>query len=118
MAPHIEPIPERPGVFNIKYTPTTPGTHTFDLLWANEAIPSSPLSFEVIDANLKPFGIPIVINMTANCRKRHLKVYAIHHEKNTLCPYPRSPLYVYCMSSPVLTFHPIFSHLAARSFNS
>ena len=81
--PHIEPIPERPRVFKVRYTPTTPGTHTFDLLWANEAIPSSPLSFEVIDAKLVPLGIPIVINMTAYCRKRHLKVYAIHHEKNT-----------------------------------
>ena len=83
ITPHIEPIPERPHVFKIRYTPTTTGTHTFDLLWANETIPSSPLSFEVIDANLVPLGIPIVINMTANCRKRHLKVYAIHHEKNS-----------------------------------
>ena len=81
--PHIEPIPERPRVFKVRYTPTTPGTHTLDLLWANEAIPSSPLSFEVIDAKLVPLGIPIVTNMTAHCRKRHLKVYAIHHEKNT-----------------------------------
>ena len=83
MTTHIEPIPERPHVFKVRYTPTTPGTHTFDLLWANKAIPSSPLSFEVIDAKLVPLGIPIVTNMTAHCRKRHLKVYAIHHEKNT-----------------------------------
>ena len=80
---HIEPIPESPQVFKISYTPTTPGTHAFDLLWANEAIPGSPMSFEVIDANLVPFGILVLVNMTAKCRKRNLKANAIHQEKNT-----------------------------------
>ena len=73
--PYIEPIPERPEVFKISYTLATPGTHTLNLLWADEALPSSPMSFEVMDATLLPFGIPVLVNMTANCRKRNLKVY-------------------------------------------
>ena len=79
--PYIEPIPERPEVFKISYTPATPGTHTLNLLWADEALPSSPMSFEVMDATLLPFGIPILINMTANCRKRNLKAYAVYQGK-------------------------------------
>ena len=79
--PFIESIPERPEVFKISYTPATPGTHTFDLLWADETLPSSPMSFEVMDATLLPFGIPVLVNMTANCRKRNLKAYAVYQGK-------------------------------------
>ena len=80
--PFIEPIPERPEVFKISYTPATPGTHTLNLLWADEALPSSPMSFEVMDATLLPFGIPVLINMTANCRKRNMKAYAVYQGKD------------------------------------
>ena len=79
---YIEPIPERPEVFKVSYTPATPGTHTLNLLWADEALPSSPMSFEVMDATLLPFGIPILINMTANCRKRNMKAYAVYQGKD------------------------------------
>ena len=79
--PFIEPIPERPEVFKISYTPATPGTHTFNLLLADEPLPSSPMSFEVMDATLFPFGIPVLVNMTADCRKRNLKAYAVYPGK-------------------------------------
>jgi len=76
--PQVKPIPERPQILKVGYIPATPGTHTLNLLWANEAIPSSPLKFKVKGINVVPFGIPILINMTANCRKGHLKAYAVH----------------------------------------
>ena len=80
--PYIEPIPERPEIFKISYTPATPGTHTLNLLWADEALPSSPMSFEVMDATLLPFEIPVLINITANCRKRNMKAYAVYQGKD------------------------------------
>ena len=81
--PNIKPIPERPQVLKVGYIPATPGTHTLNLLWANEAIPSSPLKFKVTDIHVVPFGIPVLINMTANCRKGHLKAFAVHKEQDS-----------------------------------
>ena len=80
---YIDPIPEKPQVFKVRYIPATPGIHTFSILWAKEAIPSSLPSSEGTDADPVPLGIPIMIKMTAHCRKRHLKANAIHQEKNT-----------------------------------
>ena len=40
------------------------------------------MSFEVMDATPLPFGIPVLINMTANCRKRNMKAYAVYQGKD------------------------------------
>ena len=79
--PYIEPIPERPEVFKISYTPATPGTHTLNLLWANKALPT--LRFKIKEIKLVPFGVPVVINMTAKCRKVHLKAFAVYKESDS-----------------------------------
>ena len=81
--PYIEPIPERPEVFKISYTPTTPGTHTLNLLWANKALPFSPLRLKIKEIKLVPFGVPVVVNMMAKCRKVHLKAFAVHKERDS-----------------------------------
>ena len=73
------------GVYHITYVPTAMGLHRVHLLWAGEAIPGSPLQFEVGDESKLqkfPFGKPVSMDISVDCKPGDLDAYAIHEDTN------------------------------------
>ena len=77
--PNVKVAEEEPRIYNIKYIPTTHGTHNMHLCWGDESIPSSPLTFDVISPQIFPAS-PIVLDLTTDHKKEALKTYAICKE--------------------------------------
>ena len=83
---NVKPREDNPRIYDIVYTPTASGLHRIHLLWAKEAIPGSPLLFEVGDASAiqtYAHGKPVAMDINADCKLGDLESYAIHEETGT-----------------------------------
>ena len=77
---------EHPQVYNITYIPTAVGQHRVHLLWEDESIPGSPLTFEVGDASqlqTYPYGKLVGLDISADCKQGDLDSYAVHEDTGT-----------------------------------
>ena len=85
----IDEIKGQKGVYRIVYVPKAPGEHIVNLQWGKECIPSSPLVFSVVSnsaitgESVYPYGTPVVLQLSAECKTKDLDVYAIHKRTNT-----------------------------------
>ena len=68
------------GIHEVSYTPTAPGLHKLHLKWANEPIPSSPVSLQVITPKTFEQGKPVTMDISADCKPAEIESYAIHEE--------------------------------------
>ena len=69
-------------VYDIVYVPTAMGKHRVFMLWSGDAIPGSPLAFEVGDRSKMqrfPYGKPVTLDVSADSAK-NLDAYAIHED--------------------------------------
>ena len=84
----IDEIEGQKGVYRIMYVPKAPGKHIVNLQWGKECIPGSPLVFDVVSSSaitgesVYPYGKPVVLQLSAECKTKDLDVYAIHKRTN------------------------------------
>ena len=79
----LEVSEDEPGIHNITYIPTDVGQHRVHLLWSGDKVPGSPLVFEVGDTSRLqtfPFGKPVSMDFSADCKAGDLDSHAIHEE--------------------------------------
>ena len=84
----VDKIEGQKGIYRITYTPTTPGEHSVNLQWGKDRIPGSPLVFNVVSGSaitgesVYPYGKPVVLQLTADCKVKDLDVYAVYEGTN------------------------------------
>ena len=66
------------GIYEVNYSPASPGLHKLHLKWANEAIPSSPISLQVIKPKIFEEGKPVAMDINADCKPTDIGSHAIH----------------------------------------
>ena len=71
---------EEPRIVDVNYVPTAPGSHRLRILWSNEPIPESPLSFNVEAIPLYPHGKTITMERDIDGKLNEIDVYAIHED--------------------------------------
>ena len=78
---NIKVTEEETNVYSFKYKPTTAGTHRIHVLWEDEPIPDSPLTFSIISPQVFTAS-PIVLDLTTD-HVETLRAYAICKENGT-----------------------------------
>ena len=75
--------PHRLGYYRVKYIPMAAGQHRINLTYGGDTVPGSPLLFTVAGGSpisglhVYTFGQPVHLKLNAECKKRHIKSFAI-----------------------------------------
>ena len=82
----VRPDKGEEGIYYISYTATAVGKHNISLLWSEDKIPGSPLSFDITDTRKLqrfPYGMPVAMNIDPNTKAGNLDGHAIHEDSGT-----------------------------------
>ena len=77
---------EEPYVYNIKYVPSTPGTHLLHVTWSDKPIPGSPMNFNVQPVLAFPHGKKAGLEMDLVAKEWEVESYAIHTDSGSRHP--------------------------------
>ncbi len=76
------------GTYHVTYVPTAPGDHRLHAHWVDDGIAGSPLMFKVVSGSaitgdqVYPFGKPVVLTLTADCKAKNLDAHAVMQGTN------------------------------------
>ena len=74
---------EEASVFDVTYTPATPGDHKIHVLWDKAPVPDSPVDLQVSEAPSYTYGQPIGMDVNVDCKLADLSAHALHLDTNT-----------------------------------
>lgn len=75
--PQVKKNSDNPALYDISYVPSQGGSHTVNILWANEHVPNSPFSLDIVSPQIANVGSPVIVNLKTIYKRKHLKAYAI-----------------------------------------
>ena len=75
--PQVKKNSDNPALYDISYVPSQGGSHTVNILWANEHVPNSPFNMDIVSPQVAYVGSPVIVHLKTIYKRKHLKAYAI-----------------------------------------
>ena len=71
------------SVYQISYTPKSPGQHSLSIMWAGYPIPDTPIQWNVSEPPTYGYGQQVGMDISVDCKPGELEAHAVHVDTDT-----------------------------------